>query len=397
MAKQVEKVALSKGKAFFNLTGTAKVNDYTFKLNEVSEKTGYKYSRLNLGVETSAGNVVYTELMGGFFPSKENVIYVASKEDIKNSYTIDWADRNDAKVLETIHASKFIRVGIEKMVDPDNKDKEKTFVKRFLSAYDAIAYISEHITEGMTISVRGTLKYATYNDKVQIKKEITSIFLAKEDEPFKANFVQTILLDKDSVEKLDPETQEFPISARVVDYVKMWGTKEVKTNVPYYMNYTIKQENSTMSADQVKKFLTKYFKVKKGITEFAVEGDIIEGTQMGEVTEDDIPDDMQELIDLGLYTKEEILGKMVVRGDKVSKFVITKPYVQQIDNNGEKRIQIFFSEAKYTDADLVFDFMYETDAETEVEKPKADTKSSEDDSDAWLKELGGSDSVDDEG
>ena len=104
MAKKVERTPLKKGKAFFNITGNVFLNDYTFKKDELSEKTGFKYSRLNLGIDTGEGNKVYAEAMGGYFPNKsENVIYVASKEDLTNSYTIDWEDRFDEKVLETIH------------------------------------------------------------------------------------------------------------------------------------------------------------------------------------------------------------------------------------------------------------------------------------------------------
>ncbi len=394
MAKlEKEKVTLKKGKAFFNLTGIVTINDYTFKLNELSEKSGYKYSRLNLGVETQTGNVVYAEAMGGYFPAKANVCYVASKEDIANNYTIDWEDREDPKVLETIHPSKFVKVGIEKYTDKTSGE-EKVFVKRFLSWYDAIAYVAEHIKDGMAITVGGNLKYSTYNEKIQVKKEITSIFLAKEGAEHKATFVQTILLDKDSLEKLDSETNEYPVSARVLDYVKMWGTKEVKTNVPYMVNFAIQAETEKMKPEQVKKFLTKFFKVKKGITEFAVEGNIIEGTPMGEVKEEDIPEDMQELIDLGLYTKEDILKKLVVKGDRVSKFIITKPYVQTIDNNGEKRIQFFHTEGKFTEEDLILDFMYQTDEENTVAKEEKtpalakEPKVEEDDSDNWLNELG---------
>lgn len=381
MAKQTEKAELKKGKAFFNLTGNVKITDYTYKLNEISERTGYKYSRLNLGIETSAGNIVYCEAMGGFYPNKKNVCYVSSKEDIKNKYTIDWEDRFDDVVLETIHNTNFIKIGVEQY---DKDGQTRTFTKRFLNWFDGITYLKEHIENGTKVNVSGSLKYSIYNDKIQIKKEITSIYLANENAENKATFVQTILLDNDSVGKLDKETGEYPISARVIDYTKMYGDKEIKMNIPFAVNYSLKEHDNP---ELTKKLLTRYFKVKRGtITELAVEGNIVEGTPTGEVTEDDLPDDMRELIELGLYTKEEILGKMVVKGDRVSKMVITKPYIQSINEGDDKKsIKTFFVQERYKEEDLILDFLYEDD---EDDEPPFDMESeSTEGEDDWLKDL----------
>lgn len=378
MSTEKEQVKLQKGKAFFTLVGKAKVSDYTYKLHELSTKTGYKYSRLNLGVETRAGNVVYCEAMGGFSTVKDNTIFVSSKEDIKNTYEIDWEDRFDDTVLASINESKFIKIGLEEY---EKDGKKKTFTKRFLSWYDAIDYVNEHLTNDMVVNVSGVLKYSFYQDKIQMKKEIQSIYLSRaEEKDFKATFVQSILLDKSSVSKLDKDTNEYAITARVIDYVKEWNKKEVKTNIPYLVNYIMKNDNP----DVTKKFLEKFFKVKKGINELAVEGNIIEGTQVGEITEDDIPDDMKELIDLGLYTKEEILGKIVVKGDRVSKLVITKPYIQQKEKeDGTKSLQYFFIENRYSEDDLILDFMIENE-EAPVDTEGATEADSSDD---WMKEL----------
>lgn len=382
-----EKMQLSRGKAFFNLTGLVKRNDYTFKQDEVSPETGYKYSRLNLGIETGAGNTVYSEAMGGFYPNKENVIYVASKDDITDNYTIDWADRFDDKVLETIHDSKFIKIGVEQY---EKNGGTKTTMRRFLSWYDAIEYLNKHLAEDMIVNVNGNLKYSKYQDKIQVKKEIKSIFLAKapkdKEIEFKARFTQTILIDKYCMSDYDKATDELRVFARVLDYTKMWGEKEVKTTVPYDVNYTIKDKSSEITEKLVKNF----FKVKKGITELAVEGDILEGTPISDVTDEDIPSDLKDLIDIGLYTREEIIGRMVVKGPKVSKFVITRPYFQmKEDKDGTKRPQLFCTPEKYTDDDLLLDFMIEEDNEEDNEEE--DTSSEEttetESADEWLNQL----------
>jgi len=75
---------------------------------------------------------------------------------------------------------------------------------------------------GTVINVKGGFKYTTYNDTVQVKKEIKSIFLSKVDDAtkYKATFTQAILLDKNSVGKLDKEKAVYPIYARVVRLYK---------------------------------------------------------------------------------------------------------------------------------------------------------------------------------
>jgi hypothetical protein len=68
MAK-VEKKKLEKKNwvASFILIGEAKVNQYTYKLDEKSDKSDWVYNMLNLGVDCGEKHgTVYTELMGGY-------------------------------------------------------------------------------------------------------------------------------------------------------------------------------------------------------------------------------------------------------------------------------------------------------------------------------------------
>ena len=368
MVKKAEdtKVKLQKGKAYFNIVGKAKVNDYTFTLDKVSE-SGYTYSRFNLGIETQPGNVIYSELMGGYV-KKDPVINAKDKNDLKIQIPVSFSDRFNPKIIELLHDSSFIKVGLE------SDDEGKTVSKKFLSGYDAIQYVKDNLQDGMIVNVKGNLKYSKYNDKIQAKKEITSIYLSKaEPENFKATFIQTILLDKDSIGKDRVKDEgEFDIYAKVIDY----GGKEVKANIPFAVNYSLKvNENPTLT----KKLLDGYFKVKKDITELAVEGIFVEGNQVGTVTEDDIPDDMLELIEMGLYSKEEILGKLVIKGEKISKMYITRPFIQKDDKGIIKTFKI---EERYSENDLIIN------VEKEDDTPPFDVDTKADDSDNdWLNDL----------
>ena len=167
----------------FTLIGTPKISeDYTFKIDEKSEKSNWVYNSLNLGIDCGERyGVIYCELMGGYSEENENKVFAHGKkddgsDDFEKQIVVDWEDRFNDEVLEEIGDLSFITVGLEKT------NEGKTFYKKFLSAYDAIAYIKEHLTEDVVVNVKGNLKYSTYNDNVQVRKNITSIVLSKVDD-----------------------------------------------------------------------------------------------------------------------------------------------------------------------------------------------------------------------
>ena len=359
MAKEVEKKALTRGKANFALIGKAKVTDKTFNLDNTYD-SGWTDNQMYLGVDCGNGNVVFAEMRSGYFPDQDNVIRVFSKDDKDDNgkskqVEIDWEDRLNEDLYDTIADSAFLTVGVEKDV------KGKTVYKKFLTAFDAVEYLEEHLEDGMIVNVKGTMGYSEYDESVSVKKEITSIVLSKvEDEAdFKATFAQTILLDKDSIGKTDSEKGTVELNAYVVDYVgkpKIDGQKvEVKKNVTYPKTFevAVHAENPAITA----KMLDKFFKVKKKgvINELTVVGNLIEGGSVVNITEDDIPDDIKELIEMGLYSEEEAKAKLAVGGGKRERrMVITKPDITYVGKDEERKATVAFEEGKYSDADLYF-------------------------------------------
>ena len=390
--KEQEKNPLKKSTASFNLVGEAKVSDFTFKLDEVSDG-GWQYSRINLGVDCGNGNVVYCDMMGGFGTAawqkkskKENVVYSRNKDF--GMYVIDWEDRFNPQILAEVSPYSFIKVGLEKDV------KGKTFVREFVSEYDAIEYIAENLEDGMVVNIKGDLSYKIYNDTTQIQKSIKSIFLSKaEPKDYKARFQQAILIGEDAVGKFDKETKSFPISARVLDYTKMWNGKEVKATVPFFMEYELKVDEK--KPEVTKKMIDRFFKVKKGITEMIVDGDIVEGQQLTSISADDIPEDIKALIEAGIYDEEDILKTMAAGGEKVRKFVIEKPSIKVLKSgegdNVTKTPQVQLFPEKYEEEDLILDFMFEDETDNSEDDLPADE---DDDDDDWLSELADDDDED---
>lgn len=399
MAKKTEKTLLKKGVSQFNIVGRVKINDNTFAMDNESNTSDYIYSRANIGVDTGNG-IVFSSLMGGYFATQESVIYVhgvkkneAGKlvSDYENRFTIAWEDRFDDDILETVGDDCFIKVGIEK----DNKGK--TYTKKFLSAYDAIEYLSEHLADGTVVNVSGAMQYQYYNDSVSVQKNIKSIYLStKTEEDFKAEFRQTILLDTDSVGKLDREKNTYPIDCYVVDYVGKLDGTEIKQNVvmpkTFYFD-VLDVENP----DKTKKLLDKFFKPSKKdkVLELGVIGSFCEGGVVSTTTLDDLDEDVKIMLEAGMLTEEEALAKYTT-GERERRMVIKQFITRNDSEDAEtKHLVIMKDEDKYTVNDLVFISQFvdndEDDDEEEVTAnttAKGDTDEEDEEAD-WLKELMG--------
>ena len=352
-----EKIVKKDWVSSFNLIGVPKVNDYTFKTDERSEKSNWVYNAMNLGVDCGEGaGCVYCELMGGYSEENENRIYAHGKkddgsDDFDKQIVVDWSDRFNDDILEEIGEMSFISVGLEKT------DKDKTYYKKFLSAYDAIAYIKEHLSEDMVVNVRGNLKYSSYNDVIQVRKNITSIALSKADDPskYKATFTQSILLDKDSasLKNIDKDKGVMFVDARVLDYVKEVNGVEVKGQYPYHktFEFALNLENEK----QCKTIYEKLFKVKKGVTQITMEGDFIESGAVVTTTLDDLPDDIRDLVEMGVYTEEEACAKCTANGNRERRMVLRKPLIRLVGDDKTPIVQKF--EERYKEDDLVLDCM----------------------------------------
>lgn len=373
----------------FTLIGKPVINDYTFKINEKSEKSNWVYNALNLGVDSGEKfGTVYAELMGGYSEDNENRIFAHGKkddgsDDFKKQIIVDWEDRFNDEVLEEIGELSFITVGLEKT------NEGKTFYKKFLSAYDAIAYIKEHLIEDVVVNVKGNLKYSTWNDSVQVRKNITSIVLSKVDDSanYKATFTQSVLIDKDSasLKNIDKDKGVLFVDARVLDYVKEVNGVEVKGQYPYNKQFEFAMDFANEVA--CKEIMEKLFKVKKGITQITFEGEFIEGGAVVTATWEDLPDDIKDLVEMGVYSKEEALAKCTANGSRERRMVLVKPQIKLVGEDKILVIQKF--DERYTEEDLVLDYVFnnKTNDSNKADDIKEEIDITADDSMGWLNDL----------
>ena len=384
----------------FNLVGEAKINDFTYRIDEKSEKSDWVYNSINLGVNCGEKHgTVFCELMGGYGSERDNVVYVHGKDedgndDFSNSYTIDWDDRFDESILEDIGSLSFITVGLEKT------DKDKTFYKKFLTPYDTIAYINENLQDGMVINVSGSLRYTLYNGSVQCRKEINSIALSNATpDKYRATFTQTMLLDKDSCTKtsLDKEKSVLVVDAYILEKFKEYNGHDLTENgkvkggqfVPLKRTFEFPVDISTDEGkSKTNTILNKLFKIKKGITQITFEGEFVETGATVQATIEDVPDDIKELIEMGIYTEEEALAKCSENGSRERRMLILKPAIRMVGDEGDKKPVIQRTDEKFEEDDLVLDFLVpveEDEEEIPFDEDDGDTVS--DDDAEWLNAL----------
>jgi hypothetical protein len=195
-----------------------------------------------------------------------------------------------------------------------------------------------------------------------------------------------MLLTKDSVGKADKDKGIIPINAKILEYTKEFNGKEVKQFIP--LNKTFEYEVDLTNRTLVEKVVEKVFKVKKGVTEITFEGDFVEGGALVTVTEDDIPQDIKDLIEIGAYTLEEALTKCTENSGKERRMILRKPAIKMVGDEGSKTPQIQKFDNKYTDEDLILDFMFEDNSkDTNDNDTETDENISTSSDDDWLNNL----------
>ena len=178
------------------------------------------------------------------------------------------------------------------------------------------------------------------------------------------------------------------VDATILDYVKELNGVEIKGQYPFIKQFEYEFPD-LKNAEQCKKIMDKLFKVKKGYTQITFEGDLIEGGATVTATLDDIPQDIKDLIEIGVYTEEEALARCSTNGNREQRMVLRKPVTRLVGEDKIPTLQKF--EEKYSEDDLDFSFVSvakEDEDENEDEETESNTESTDsaDDLD-WLNSL----------
>lgn len=357
MSNEKKVIKKENWKSRFFLIGKPIINENTFTIDGKSTKSDWIYNSLSLRTDCGAEcGDVWSELMGGYSEDGQSVIYVHGRtddnsDDFSNRFTVNWEDRFNSDILETIGDMCFITVGLE-------RTKTGVFEKKFLSAYDAIKYIKEHINKDMILNVSGDLKYSMYQGKTQVKKVITKIVInddVKDVSEFKADFTQSILIDSDSVnlKEADKEKGVVYVNAKVLDYVKEMNGVEIKGQYPFDVKFEYPMDLTNPT--KCKTIMDGLFKVKKGYTQITFKGNFIEGGATTIPTFEELPDNIKTLVIAGAFTEEDAIEQCTIRGNNERRMVLITPEIKKV-KDGDKEIPVLQTfEEQFSEEDLIFD------------------------------------------
>ena len=355
---------LKGGIASFTLMGNAVVKENALQGIQQKEGKTWRHVDSSFGVNTGEGNTIYARIWGGY--KTDNPI-LKRWDNENNLIDVKWENRLAEGVIESIRPSELFRAGFEK--DEDGR----LITKEFISEIDFEEYLREHLADGMAVRVRGDVEYNEYKDEIYRRYNIKSVYLA---EPYKnkegetvtpepmAQVRQTYILDEDALDKKwQKDLQEegrTTLSLFVPQYLsqRKVGDKYLpfKKTIPMHQGVVVKMKDMADEKElKVKKtIMEKFFKVKRDtVREIVLINNINEGYE--EATGVEINDELQELIDLGIMTEEDIKNQVTIRGNKVSEIVFAQPAVLRNRDTGDVALQM--TDEKYSTEALIVPFI----------------------------------------
>lgn len=334
---------LHSGVSRFSAYGKVSISADTFPTDAVKAASGYTYKRVSFPVSVGDNNTIYVQMMGGYSPKKP-VIYARNTDN--DPIEVNWDLRTNENILENIADRSFVKVRLEK--DADGKLIEK----KFLSEFDAITYMADHLKDGQQVYIGGDVEYRHYNGQIQRSFNMTTVALDEnEDREPSAQLSQTYLIDSTSVDR-DWEDQleekkQLVVNAYVPQYVGKHEGKQVKKTLAFPQQFVLKATDENMDKRKaiVKRFLLTDEDV---VRELSLLCDLVDGYEesTGNV---ELSDDLKELIKLGFMTEEAAEKQMTIGGNRVRETVLIRPMLRR--NNGQPELMM---EDKYAPEALVF-------------------------------------------
>ncbi|MED1665677.1 hypothetical protein [Brevibacillus laterosporus] len=326
----------------FEVKGIITVTPDTFQIDLKGKNTiTWNYSRINMKMEDGNGKSFYLNAQDGFDSINGKTIFAQIK-DSKEQLQIAFADRNNSEILSHVDESSFIRVALRK-VEKSNGKKEWEY-NNFLTLYDVINFLKPRLETGMKLSVWGRTKYSPYNDSLNKEFQIQSIYLLPEDDTTTLGFkfYQNVLLTAESL--IDDKWEEEGIATLKAKVIQKVKKKLTVLHIPLVIRST--PENK----EKVRSVIEKFYKVDGDkVRRIRLEGKYSVGYVSGQVKEEDLPLEVIELINDGIYTKDEVL-KMYVNRDYVDEMTVIRPVVNK--DRDTNKIKADYSDTEYTLDDM---------------------------------------------
>ena len=336
---------------YFDVVGEIIVDAKTFTLGQPGKNNqNWIQNIFNPKIEADNGKSMYMRFSSGYDAVKGKTIYARSKSE--TNLEVAFGDRNNENIISLVDEKSFIRVGISKELvkeEATGKEYKQWVYKNFLDTFDVVAFLQQvmPLASKQKVRITGAVKFSTYNGEVQRNYDIQSIYLlngnedeGKEMQP-KLEFTQNVLLTKGCVvDELDKENGVATVNALVMIKEK----KEFKT-VPVKL---LMKPQDEKQKETYKKLIPMVFEVPEDkVRKIALDCIFEVGYVAGNVNENDLPQEAKELLDMGLYTMEEVMKMYAVR-ERVDNLLIKRPKIKIVD--GKPNVEM--NDTEYLPSDL---------------------------------------------
>lgn len=353
----------------FQFDGHVIISDKTFTINATNEKGDWIHNALNLGIDCGECGINYVNGMGGYSPIRDNVIYLQMVgEDGKflsgdnSTKIVNWNDRLDftEEDFKTINPQNVIRVSLEK------DEKGISIQKRFISMYDAIEYIKDHLKDKDPVRVSGHIEYTPSEDGQDwyVRHVLDYIGIRQEEYLHPCAYADImVLVDENTIGKPNVEEKTIPLYFNTLTYVRsVRGNKYNQTCiVPVKVlldatRYDLSTELGKQSFLKMKNFFTP---AKDGfVDELQIKCIYSSGVKKIEVTIDDVPTEIRKAIEAGLMFEDEVLGAMAISGNAQKELIYyTVPTINRkvVDDEGNESqtIDYIHTPSKYKNEELI--------------------------------------------
>lgn len=336
---------------YFDVIGEIIIDAKTFTLGQPGKNNqNWIQNIFNPKIEADNGKSMYMRFSSGYDAVKGKTIYARSKSE--TNLEVAFGDRNNENIVNLIDDKSFIRVGIAKELVKDEatgKEFKQWTYKNFLDTFDVVAFLQQvmPLASKQKVRITGTIKFSTYNGEVQRNYDIQSIYLlnnnedeGKEMQP-KLEFTQNVLLTKGCVvNELDKEDGVATVNALVMIKEK----KEFKT-VPVKL---LMKPQDEKARETYKKLIPKFFEVEEDkVRKITLECIFEVGYISGNIKEEELPEEAKELLDMGLYSMEEVMKMYAVR-QRVDNLLIRRPKMKVV----EGKMNVEMNDTEYLMSDL---------------------------------------------
>ncbi len=346
----------------FRFEGTVNVTDKTFVINKTNEKGTWVQNRMSLAIDCGEDGYHFVNLNGGYNPQGKSIIYLTTVDEDGKFLGREHALEIDFDERHNISKEDFDRINKNNLVRVRLEEEEKTFI----TPYDAVEYIKDHLTDGMTVVVSGNVEETpSANGDDWFTNHVVTRISVKNKELLKPSAVvdYTFLVDDHVVGQPNLEEKNIPLFFKGLTYVRKVGDKKYNQTCtfPKKVLYEANDFDTDIGKKKFAFGVENYFTPsKKGfVDEWSMRCRYKSGARMSTLKIEDLPKDIQNAIAMGFMTEEQILANaMAISGNRTTDLVFVRvntamKEITDEEGNVTPSIQPIKALEKYKTSELV--------------------------------------------